>query len=145
VEGELDTLITLLGDRKAKAAERTATVVPDPIQVLRERTVKEYIPVFVEMMEKYSKSGVAMEMDASNLLQGGREIKFEFTVGEYRSVLQGTVTTEGIAFHETRYAPDIQGELTSGPMLRLRSLTGDTFRDFVCERLAILVRTALRR
>lgn len=145
VEGELDALITLLNDRKTKAAERAATVAPDPVQVLRDRTIQEFIPIFVEIVEKYSKSGVAMEMDASNLLQGGREIKFEFAVGEYRSVLQGTVTTEGIAFHESRYAPDIRGELTSGPMLRLRNLTGDVFRDFVCERLTILVRTALRR
>jgi hypothetical protein len=86
-----------------------------------------------------------MELDASNLLQGGRELNFEFAVGEYRSLLWGTATTEGIAFHETRHAPDLRGELTSGPMLRLRNLTGEVFRNFVCRRLSVLMRMALRQ
>ena len=117
----------------------------DPIQALREVTVNELVPTFVELMEKYSKSGVSMQMDASNFLEGGREIKFEFRIGEYRTQLQGTVTTDGIAFHETRHAPDIHGELSSGPMLRPRQLNSKAFRDFVCQRLTVLLRTAMRR
>ena len=144
-EGELDRLISLLHERKAKEAQSTASSPPDPIHILREKTVQEFIPLFIELVEKYAKSGITMEMDASNLLQGGRELKFEFAAGEYRSVLHGTATPEGIAFSETRYAPEIRGELTSGPMLRLRNLTGNVFRDFVCERLSILVRSSLRR
>ena len=57
----------------------------------------------------------------------------------------GTVTTEAIAFHETRYAPDLHGELLSGPMLRLRGLDAGVFRKFICERLTILLRGAMRR
>ena len=90
-------------------------------------------------------TGVSLEMDVSNFLAGGREISFEFGVGEYRAKLVGTVTTEAIAFHETRYAPDIDGELVSGPMLRLRNLDGTAFREFICERLSVLLRTAIRR
>jgi hypothetical protein len=117
----------------------------DAIQALRETTINVLIPVFVELVEKYSNSGMSLQMDASNFLEGGRDIKFEFGMGEYRINLHGTVTTEAIAFHETRHSPDVHGELVSGPMLRLRGLSSDTFRDFVCERLATLIRSALRK
>jgi hypothetical protein len=59
--------------------------------------------------------------------------------------LQGTVTSDAVAFHEVRYAPDIHGQLVAGPMIRLKHLNGKTFRDFVCERVAILLRDASRR
>ena len=144
-ESELDTLVQLMTRRKEAEKANTSKPATDPIDLLRELTVKEFIPIFVELVEKYAKAGINLEMDASNLLQGGRELKFEFNAGEYRSVLQGTATTEGIAFHETRYAPDIQGELTSGPMLRLRGLDGKIFREFVCARLSLLMRTSMRR
>ena len=117
----------------------------DAIQALRETTINVLIPVFVELVEKYSNSGMSLQMDASNFLEGGRDIKFEFGMGEYRINLHGTVTTEAVAFHETRHSPDVHGELVSGPMLRLRGLSSDTFRDFVCERLATLIRSALRK
>ena len=107
--------------------------------------LKELIPDFVELVDKYSKAGISMQMDASNLLQGGREIKLEFSIGEYSVELEGTVTSDAIAFHETRYAPDVRGELISGPMLRLRQLDAAAFRSFVCERITLLFRTATRR
>ncbi len=144
-ESELDKLIRLMDRRKDADPEKAPAPAPDPIDRLREMVVKEFIPVFVELVEKYAAAGVNLEMDASNLLQGGRELKFEFVVGEYRSELHGTATTEGIAFHETRYAPNIRGELTSGPMLRLRNLDANVFREFICSRLSTLMRTALRR
>ena len=86
-----------------------------------------------------------MQMDASNFLQGGREISFEFGIGKHRVKLQGTVTNEAIAFHETRYSPNVRGELMSGPMLRTRNLDAQPFREFVCERLPVLLRQAMRR
>ena len=86
-----------------------------------------------------------MQMDASNFLQGGREIKFEFGIRDHRLQLHGIVTSEAIAFHETRHGPDVQGELVSGPMLRLRGLDGSVFREFVCERLTYVLRAATRR
>lgn len=143
-EKELDALVNLLQERQREERGEPPSDKPDPIQQLRERTINELIPVFVELKEKYDPSGVSMEMDVSSFLGGGREIRFEFGVGGYRSHLLGTVTTEAIAFHETRYAPDIQGELVSGPMLRLRHLDAKVFREFVCERLAVLLRTAVR-
>lgn len=144
-EEELDSLVVLLKERQQEAGDQTAVLAPDPIQILRELTINKLVPIFVELMEKYSKSGISMHMDASNFLEGGREIKFEFGLGEYRSQLHGTVTTEAIAFHETRYRPDVDGELVSGPMVRLRGLNAEKFRKFLCERLTQLLRTAIRR
>lgn len=117
----------------------------DPVQTLRQLMITEFIPIFVELVEKYSKTGISLQMDASNLLEGGRELRFEFGIGECRTHLLGTVTADAIAFHQTRFSPDVQGELVSGPMLRLRHLDGDGFRNFVCERMTILLRDASRR
>ena len=144
-EQELDTLITALKERQKQAANEHDAGAPDPIQTLREVMANELVPTFLELVEKYSKSGMSMQMDASNFLEGGREIRFEFGIGDYRTQLHGTVTTEAIAFHETRYAPDVHGELLSGPMLRLRGLDARVFRAFICERLTILLRGAVRR
>lgn len=141
-EDALDTLVLQLKKAERQPADTPAAT--DPIQVVREQMLTEFIPIFLELADKYGESKIAMEMDASNLLKGGREIEFQFSVGEYRSKLHGTVTTEAIAFHETRYTPSIAGELTSGPMLRLRGLTGEVFRNFLCERLGVLLRAALR-
>lgn len=144
-EDEVDLLLTAFREREQRAEAARPAQEPDRIDRLRVKTRDEFIPVFVQLMEKYTRAGVFMEMDASNFLQGGREITFEFGIKEHRIKLMGTVTSEGIAFHETRYARDVHGELISGPMLRLRSLTGKVFRDFVCERLAVLLRAAMRR
>jgi hypothetical protein len=147
-EKELDNLLELL-KRKAEesAAGAEAVVIPerDPLQSLREITVNELVPVFTELVEKYSKAGISMQMDASNLLEGGREIRFEFSIGEYRARLDGTATSEGIAFHQTRYSPDCHGELSAGPMLRSRHLNAMSFREFVCDRMTLLLRSVLRR
>lgn len=140
-EEELDSLIRVMEER----GKTPPAVGSDPLHQLRKLTISEFVPVFVELVEKYSAVGISMQMDASNFLEGGREIRFEFGLGEYRFQLHGTVTIEGIAFHETRYCPDVHGELTTGPMLRVRGLNGEVFRDFVCGRLAHLIRTAMRR
>jgi hypothetical protein len=145
VEDELDALIAVMQERERERVALPDPDKPDAIQTLRDLSRNEFIPVFVELKEKYAQAGISMVMDASNFLEGGREIMFEFGLGEYRMNLHGTVTTEAIAFHETRYAPDVRGELTSGPMLRLRHLDGRVFRDFLCERLAVMLRMAMRQ
>lgn len=145
IEGELDALVNSLEERQKPAESEGQRRATDPLHALREMTVRELVPVFVELVEKYSKSGISLQMDASSLLEGGREIKFEFGIGEHRVQLQGTVTSDAIAFHEVRYAPDIDGQLLAGPMLRLKQLNAKTFREFVCERLAMLLKSAARR
>jgi hypothetical protein len=143
-EHELDTLLVSMRDRAERQAT-TETKANDRIHQFRQSLVTEYIPVFIELVEKYSRNGLSMQMDASNVLEGGRELKFEFALGEFRSQLHGTVTSEGVAFHEVKYSPDFHGELTAGPMMRIRNLTADGFREFVCERLTHLTRMAMRR
>ena len=142
MEDTLDGLVSQFKESERQPPDTPTT--PDPIQVVREKMLTEFIPIFVELAEKYAESHIGLEMDAADLLKGGREIKFQFSAGDYRTELHGTVTSEAIAFHETRHTPRIHGELASGPMLRLRGLTGEVFRNFLCERLAILLRTALR-
>ena len=144
-EDELDALIPALAARQREVTSRAGGQDPDRIRALRELTIRDFIPIFVELVEKYAASGFIMQMDASNFLEGGRELRFEFGVGDHRMELLGTVTTEAIAFHETRHSPDVHGELVSGPMLRLHNLDGDAFRNFVCDRLMVLVRAAMRQ
>jgi hypothetical protein len=145
-ESELDRLLKVAEDRrKQESRKKTATPKVDPMQRLREMMVRELVPIFVELVEKYSEAGIAMHMDASNLLEGGRELQFEFGLGEYRTQLQGTVTADSIAFHEMRFAPNIRGHLVAGPMLRLKTLSAETFREFICGRLSVLLRQASRR
>ncbi|MBI1825338.1 MAG: hypothetical protein HY287_13720 [Planctomycetes bacterium] len=144
-ENDLDALLNSYRQKSAEPGAGEAAMVQDPIQALREQIIRDLIPCFLELVEKYCRSGVQLQMDASNLLDGGRELKFEFSLGDYRSELQGTVTTDVIAFHEVRSAPDIHGQLLAGPMLRLKQLSPKTFREFVCERLALLLKQASRR
>lgn len=143
LEDDLDGLLTAMRQREQEAA--TASDKADPLTRLRELTITELVPAFVELVEKYSKSGISMQMDASNLLEGGREIKFDYSLGEYRTQLHGTATSDGIAFHETRYSPGSHGELATGPMVRFRGLNGTTFREFICAQLASLIRAAMRK
>jgi len=144
-ERNLDSLLDAFEQREQAAKPNTKPAAPDPIGLLREMVVTELVPTFVELVEKYARPGISLQMDASSLLEGGREIRFEFAVGPYRSQLQGTVTADAVAFHEVRFAPDVDGQLAAGPMLRLKQLNAKTFREFVCERLAILLRASQRR
>lgn len=144
-QDDLDALLTQYQDRQHKVAESAGQQTVDRVQQLREDMLRIYIPAFVDLTEKYAPAGIQLEMDASVLLQGGRELKFVFRVGEYRSEMHGVVTSHAIAFHETTYTPQVGGEIASGPMLRLRSLNEGVFRDFICQRLTQLLRTAMGR
>jgi len=144
-EGDLDTLIYQLHSRQGGTSGQSSTLKLDSVDALRDRTLREFIPLFLELADKYAKSGIVMRIDASNFLQGGREIKMEFALGAYRTILEGTVTNDAIAFQEIRHAPDSMGELASGPLLRIRRLDRDMFREFVCEQLAALLRSSMRR
>ncbi|MEK6675663.1 MAG: hypothetical protein AABZ47_08420 [Planctomycetota bacterium] len=142
VENELDSLISkiTIGDEN-----QVSGIKLDPIEQLRERILREFTPILHELNAKYAPKGISIRMDASRLLQGGRELDFEFAAGDYRTRLHGTVTNEAIGFEQIRYTPQIDGELDSGPLLRLRQLNADTFRAFVCERVVLLLKGALRR
>ena len=144
-ENDLDALLKNMSRQEQQSADAAPVAKVDRIQQLRELVMNELIPAFVDLVDKYAASGISMDMDASNLLQGGREIRFEFRLGDYRMQLAGTVTSDTIAFQETRYHPNMRGEIMSGPMLSLRRLDANLFRDFICERLTVLARSVIRK
>jgi len=139
-EQEVDALLAGIREERLREHRDGSPTEPDRIERLRTMTADEFIPAFNQLKEKYAAADIEMELDATNFLQGGREISLIFGMGEFGTKLVGTVISEGIAFHETRYTPGLRGQVLSGPMLRVRTLTADVFKDFVCERLAILLR-----
>ncbi len=141
---DLDTLIAIYQERRARAA-RDPDPKPDPIEKLRTQMMAELIPTFNAVAVKYAPAGFSMKLDAMDFLAGQRELRIDLVFGEARQELIGTVTPEFIAFQEVHYEADVTGQIRSGPSIRLRTLTADGFRDFLCERLAMMVRTALRR
>jgi len=144
-ESELDSLINTLKERKAKRdAERAANQAEkDPVSKLREQIRNELIAEVRNLAAKYSKAGIRIRFDPSNLMGGGREVTLELAMEGNRTELRGIVTNEAIAFSEIRYSSGFSGEMVSGPSLRLRHLTVASFRAFLCERLMILIRTFL--
>lgn len=143
-EQELDVLLDQLESAEQSEKQAAGSSEPDLVQRLREFLMNEMIPVFSDLRDKYAETGISLSMDAAAFLEGGREIRFEFELKGHRLQLLGTVTSDSIAFCETRYAPHIRGELVSGARLRIRHLTPQSFRDFICEHLSVLVRSVGR-
>ena len=146
-EGELDSLISVYEQRVREERERALAEresQADPVEKLRSLMDKELIPAFGELGKKYRAAGFTMKLDASTFLAGERELMIELGFKDHRSELCGVVTREAIAFSEIRRVGDTGGEISGGPSLRLRSLTTSTFREFVCERLGLLMRAAMR-
>ena len=147
-EETLDALLQLQQQQEAERAaqqNRAQAARPDPREVLRRQMREELIPAFEELKSKYGAQSVGMKMDASDFLGGGRAITFEFSVSSHVMRLKGSVVEGRIAFSEFRSKGAEPGVLTGGPMLLTRTLTADTFREFVCERVGQLVRSILRQ
>lgn len=143
-ESQLDTMLASLIRREAQQADpspRPQEV--SPLDVLREQFRKELIPIFEELSEKYAVSGVNLSMDVANFLDGGRQIRIEFSREPYIIRLEGTVTDRAIAFNEIKSTRKVEGVVTGGPMLMTRRLTGEKFRGFICERIAVLIKSVL--
>lgn len=141
---ELDRLVTRIDRAPAPRPRESSEGKIDPIENLRSQLINDFAPAFQELIDKYAPSGIALTLDASDFLAGGRLIKMSFKHGDHRTLLEGTVTSDMIAFLETRYSPSCDGQLLRGPALRLRGLTVDKFREFVCQRLAMLLRQAIK-
>lgn len=144
VEEQLDRLLT-------PGAQSTGALDPTPVELrsevvarIRRQMGDELTPVFEDVQSKYESSGLLMAIDADDLLNGGFELAIEMQYATQGMRLDGTVTPDGIAFHESRFTDNVPGITTTGPMLRARSLCGATFREFLCERIAQLVRSAAR-
>jgi antitoxin component HigA of HigAB toxin-antitoxin module len=146
-ECELDTLIESYENRAREEQLRLAREAQkraDPLERLRVQMTEELLPAFKELRDKYARAGFTMQMDVSRILAGERELTIEMCFREHRSELCGIVTRSAIAFTEIHYIGDTGGGIRSGPSIRLRNLNGMTFREFICERLAALMRAAVR-
>lgn len=144
IEEQLDGILELREKRQAQSDAPRIDPKQAAIEAFRQRMRDELIPVFEDLKEKYEATGIAMAMDASDLLAGGVNLVIEVTYEAYGMRMEGTVMPEGVAFHEARYSNRVRGVLTTGPMLRTRSLTRERFREFLCDRISQLVRSAVR-
>ncbi len=140
----LDSLLSQIEVRNLSDQDVDETLKTDPLERFRDQILYELTPVLLDLAEKYAPKGVTIQMDASNFLQGGRGVRLDLAIGPFRHVLQGTVTSEAIGFEEIRYSPNSDGDITSGPMLRLRQLKAESFRDFICKRVVILLKLSVK-
>lgn len=141
---DLDALISVYEDRKQRTSQAPGER-QDPVDRLRVQMMSELIPTFNAIASKYAPAGFALKFDVMGFLAGQRDLRIDITFGGSRVELQGTITSEMIAFNEVHYEGDVAGQICSGASLRLRTLTADLFREFLCDRLAVMVRAALRR
>lgn len=116
----------------------------DPAAQFRSRFPAELTPVLEETAEKYCDRGIDVRWNTSTLLSGGRELSFELEFEGQRLILKGMLARDVIAFQEIWSRGNSPGEVRSGPMLRLRAITPDVLREFLCGQIAALVKAVMR-
>lgn len=147
-EAQLDELLNKHETLQRRAAEEAAIKArtPSPLEVLRREMKATLIPGLQDLQAKYAASGFFVLLDAENLLGGGRELTITIEYCGQGIRLEGIATDSIIAFRQTRYGTaDPSGLTGSGPSLRVRGLDAERFREFVCERMASLVKSAMTR
>lgn len=144
VEQQLDALLSLHQKRRAQQEQPEVDAKQSALERLRVQMRDELMPVFDNLKAKYAEAGIFIEMDARDFLSGGVGLLVEVEYDVYGMQMEGTVRPQGIAFQEARYCNNIRGVVRAGPMLRTRNLTGQQFREFLCERISQLVRSAMR-
>lgn len=143
-EEKLDALLgSLIRQESGKRGEGREGEKASPLEVLRRQMREELIPAFDEIRKKYESLGISMTMDASDFLDGGRHITLEFAREPYIIRLEGAVTDRAIGFNEVHSTRLVEGTIKSGPMLMTRRLSVEQFREFVFERVAILIKSVL--
>lgn len=144
IEQQLDALLSLQQKRQSGQEQAQADPELSPLDQLRRQMRDELMPVFEDLKAKYQEAGILLEMDADDFLSGGVGLLIEVEFDNHGMQLQGTVTPRGIAFQDARYTSNTRSVIGAGPMLLIRSLTGQRFREFLCERISQLVRSVLR-
>jgi len=145
LEKALDALLDKQGLRRQSTSTDTQAPQPpeqSPIDRIRELFAQKLIPMVVAVGERYRPKGVIIKMDAKDLLAGGRGIRVEIAFNGHRSVLEGTILPEAIAFNETKTFSGRGGTVGSGPMLRGPRLNEQGFEEFLYDRIITLVRLA---
>jgi len=144
-EARLDELLAHAATKDGPQDAAAAPVKVDPFARLRELFATTLNEVIDDLRRKYGPGGVNLGMDASNFVGGGRTITITIAFGGQGTRLDGTVMSSAIAFQQTRYLQNEHSGITgSGPTLRTRNLDAETFRSFMCERIATLVRSVMK-
>lgn len=139
------TLESLLDAPQAKRPQDPApepASEPSPMDLLRKLIAERCAPVIDRFNAHYADRDISVSMDAADFLNGGRGLTIDVYYQGARLHLEGTVTTDAIAFHETRQFPDRPGVVVAGPMLRTKGLDDRTFNDFLHARTIALVKAA---
>ncbi|UCG15234.1 MAG: hypothetical protein JSV19_08040 [Phycisphaerales bacterium] len=144
-EVKLDGLLQRYRQRVPASRSKTPIDPSDPLEELRERFRIELVPAFLEVVDKYGPQGIQLHLDVGRFLAGGSEILIDIAFESSGIRLLGTVLANRIAFQVTRYTNNVGPAISSGPTLQTRNLSGRRFRDFLCEHISDLVRSALRQ
>ncbi len=144
-EDHLDALLDKVEEKRASRGFEQQESEPDVLDVFRALMRQVYMPIFEVLRGKYAAKGIAMELDADEFLGGGPSLKIKFSYGDLTMDLDGTVMRGGVAFYVVRGVGNNKGAVVSGPMLRIRNLTGEDFREFIVDHLSQLIKDALRQ
>jgi len=142
-ESQLDALFQTVQQRQREKKEQASRKL-DSIERLRRHVRTELVPVMEELAAKYSSNGVTLNWNFDDLLNGGRKLLLEIGVWEYSLILRGTAIRDVIGFEKIQCCGSLEGAIASGPMLSINILNADTFREFLCNQIASVVRTTLR-
>jgi len=139
-EARLDQLLRRNGGATTRPS---VSATGSPLDALRERFRSDLIPEFQNLADKYSEHGIQLHLDIGEFLRGGSEINIDIEF-ETRGVrYSGIVLPHQIAFQVTQFTGQSAPAVASGPALRIRNLTRRQFREFICERIAEVVRYAV--
>ncbi len=144
-EDQLDALLDKVEEKRAGRGLEQQESEPDLVDVFRGSMRQVYMPVFETLRGKYAPKGISMEMDADEFLGGGPSLKIKFSYGDLTMDLDGTVMRGGVAFYIVRGVGNSKGAVVSGPMLRIRNLTAEDFREFIVDHLSQLIKDAFRQ
>ncbi len=142
-DSRLDSLLVERDEREQNGGAGADRPV-SPMDRLRYRMISDFRPLFDDLATKYVDRGIGVQMDIADFLAGGRGINITIDFQGQELRLIGIATDAGIAFQETRIHHGIEETITSGPMLRTRTLTDEQFRDFICDHIAAVVRAVDR-
>lgn len=144
-EDQLDDLLDKVEEKRASRALEQRESEPDVVDVFRGMMRQVYMPIFETLRVKYACKGIAMDLDSDEFLGGGPSLRIKFSYGDLTMDLDGTVMRGGVAFYIVRGVGNNKGAVVSGPMLRIRNLTGEDFREFIVGHLSQLIKDALRQ
>lgn len=143
-EAQLDGLLQLrLSRDRADVAGKTTG--PDHFEEFRRRMLEDIVPMLEDLAAKYEPHGIILSWSLGQLMVGGRQFTFDIFFAEQRLSLRGAVGRDVVGFEQIRSRGQGPGEMVSGLMLRIKTLTADVMRDFVCGHILSLVRAVMRQ